>query len=271
MPTLREFRTLDLLAEEAARRPIRRRLIEVVDYTPADPAPETHIALEGTVTILAARPGSQLMSEIREALAKRPANTAAVAGKLYRQYKNRKAVPLSRAVKTGASQPVIADVMHGELTLIESLFVPADMEVIFVPLAYNGGRLVQEGLVIVEHPVSEDAEQLEILAVRHAPRLTPAERAAVDKVPPQQLALNLGFGPGPVECSVALATALLVAEVVIVAVTFAITGKVHLEHMEHLSDSKIAKMGANAAARSLVELRREFLRKKPIRVEKQRK
>ena len=52
MVSLRDFRTLDKLSDEAASRPIRRRSVEILDYKPADPRPETHLALEGTITIL---------------------------------------------------------------------------------------------------------------------------------------------------------------------------------------------------------------------------
>ena len=263
MPTGRgELRTLDLLADEAAERPIRFRRLEVVDYLPADPRPETHLALEGTVTLLAARPGSGLMGEIREALATKPAKTEDVAKKLYLQYKKRKEVPLARAVKTAIAQPVFAHVLHGDLVLLENLFVPKDLEVAFVPFPYNGGDLAETGLVLVEHPLSEDAEPLDVLVLRHAPELTKAERAALEKVPSEQKALNLGRGPGIQACSVVLLTLAVVAEVAVVAVTFAITGSIDLRHMDHIDPAEITKLGPARTARALVEKRRQFLRTK---------
>jgi hypothetical protein len=263
MPSdLREFRTLDLIAAEAAKRPIRRRTVDVLPYEPTDTRPETHLALEGTITVLAARAGSGLMADIREALASNPAETAAVARRLYLQYKGRKRVKLSRAVKTAISQPVFADVVCGDMVLVENLVVPKEIEVAFLPFPYNGGELGNTGFVLVEHPVSEDVDPLDILVLRHMPKLSKAERAAVDKVPAEQRATNVGRGPGPKACSVVLLTLTVLAEAAIVAVTYAITGKVDLEHMKHLDPGDIKKMGSGKSARVLVEKRREYLKKR---------
>lgn len=260
MPTdLKELRTLDAFSAEAAKRPIRRRKLDVVDYHPADPRPETHLALEGTVTLLVARPGSRLMAEIREAVKTKPAKTEDVARKLYVQYKNRKEVPLAQAVKTVIAEPVFANVLHGDRVLLESLFVPKDLEVAFVPFPYNGGVLANTGLMLIEHPASEEAESLDVLALRHAPELTKAERAALDKVPPEQVALNLGRGPGIQACSVLLLAAAVVVEVAVVAATFAITGKVSIVHMQPIGEVQIRELGPAGTARALVEMRRKFL------------
>jgi len=261
---LRDFRILDLLATEAARRPIRRRQLEIMDYEPTDPRPETHLALEGTITLLVGRSGSRAMTEVREALATKPARTEAVARKLYLQYRKRKQVPLAKAVKTALEQPVFADVLHGDTVLTESLFVPKDMEIAFVPFPYNGGALADRGLVLIEHPVSEDVEPLDVLALRHPPELSKAERAALNSVPPEQNSLNVGRSAGSHACSVVALTLAVVAEVAIVAVTFAITGGISRAHMEHIDDGDIRKMGPAKTARELVRMRREFLGTKPI-------
>jgi len=258
MPSeLRDLKTLDLIADEAARRPIRRRTLDVIPYHPTDPRPETHLALEGTVTVLAARSGNPFIVQIREALANGKGDTADLARKLYLQYKRRKPVSLSRAVQTAVAQPVFGDVLHGGVCMMQNLFVPENMDVVFLPLPYNGGALAD--LVLVEHPVSEDVESLDVIALRHDPRLTAAERAAVDSVAALQSTLNVGYGPGPVACGTVLLTVAVVVEVAVVAVTFAITGKVSIEHIDHLGAGEIRKMGPNRAARELVAMRRQYL------------
>jgi hypothetical protein len=260
--SLGDIRSLDKFYGEAASRPIRRRRLEVVDYQPADARPQTHLALEGTITILAARQGSKLMADIRASLSK-GANTEDVAGRLYRQYKRRKRGSLTRALKTAVSQNVFADVLHGDRTLVEGLFVPSDLEVAFLPLPYNGALLADDGIVLVEHPLADDAEALDILVLRHAPPLTKAERAAIGKVPKEQRAMNVGNSLGPRACSVLLLTAAVAVEVAVVAVTFAITGKVDLMHMAHIRPSDLKKMGPSKSARVLAEKRRELLKRKP--------
>jgi len=263
MVSLSDFRTLDKLSDEAASRPIRRRSVEILDYKPADPRPETHLALEGTITILASRSGSRLMAKIRNALAEKAGATEAVAKQLYLQYKRRKQVSFARAVKTAVESPVFADVYYGDALLLENLFVPDDLEVAFIPFPYNGGKLADARLLLVEHPVSDNVKPLDVLVLRHLPELTKAERAALQKVPAEQRAMNVGRGPGPRACSVVILTLAVVAEAAVVAVTYAITGKVHLGHMQHINPGDLKKMGARKSARVLVEKRRKFLGRKP--------
>ena len=59
---------------------------------------------------------------------------------------------------------------------------------------------------------------------------------------------------------VGLLVAAVVVEAVVVAVTFAITGKVDVEHIEHIDPATILQLGPTATARQLVEMRRQALR-----------
>ena len=259
------FYKLDALTNEASRRPIRRRELSVIDYKPVDPRPETHLALEGTITILAARPQSRLMAAICAALDLKDGSTEAVARQLYLQYKGRRQKSLPYAIKTALAQPVFADVMHGDLKLLENLFVPDDLEVALLQFPYNGGKLAKSGIALIEHPASEEVAPIDVVVLRHAPSLTKAEIAAIEKVPAEQNALNLGYGPGLVACSVVLLTVAVVVEVAVVAVTFAVTGGIEFEPMERLDAGEISEMGAAKTARVLVEMRRRQLQTKPAR------
>ena len=107
-----------------------------------------------------------------------------------------------------------------------------------------GGKLADARLLLVEHPVSDNVKPLDVLVLRHLPELTKAERAALQKVPAEQRAMNVGRGPGPRACSVVILTLAVVAEAAVVAVTYAITGKVHLGHMQHINPGDLKKMGA---------------------------
>src|SRR5207237_7290422 len=127
-----------------------------------------------------------------------------------------------------------------------------------VNLPYNGGRLARGGFTLAEHPRTEEDTSLDVLVLRNTPPLSKAERSALTKVPAEQRELNVGTGPGEVAC-VTLVVAAVVVEAAIVAVTFAITGKVDLEHMEHLDPSMISQIGPSATARMLVNMRREVL------------
>lgn len=139
------------------------------------------------------------------------------------------------------------------------------MEVAVVPLPYNGGRLAEKGLQLIEHPLSDEVDSLEAIALRHRPDLTAAEAAALEKVPPAESALNIGNSPGNQACSVVLLTVAVVVEVAIVVVTFTITGKVDIEHVEHFSDAELRELGPAATARELVQRRRTALMARPAK------
>jgi hypothetical protein len=265
---LAEIRGLDAFYDEAANRPVRRRTVDVVDYQPSRQFPEFFLALEGTLTVLAARKGSPLMADIRAALRSGSGDTRAVATRLYTQFRNRKGLTFDRALKKAVSADVFADVLHGDRVLAEGVFVPRDLEVAVIPLPYNGGPLADDGIVVVEHPADEGTDPLDILVLRRAPVLTKAERAAIDKVPKAQRTMNVGHSPGPRACSVLLLTAAVVVEAAIVAVTYTITGKVHLGHMAHIRPSDLKKMGPSKSARELVKMRRSLMKKRPKKSKK---
>jgi hypothetical protein len=247
------------LALEAASRPIRHRKLEVIDYQPSSDRPEEHLALAGTITVLLAKPGSKLLMEIRSAVAACDNRDRKLAKRLYKQYANRYPSPLPEAVKVAQSQPVFADLRYGGATLAPYLFVPKDLDVAIVNLPYNGGRLARGGFSLAEHPRTEEDISLDVLVLRNTPPLSKAEVSALAKVPEAQRELNVGAGPGEVACSVVLLTLAVVAEVAVVAVTFAITGKVDLEHMEHIEPDTILQIGPSATARMLVSMRRKVL------------
>lgn len=261
MPTRpTEVDTLRLLSHDALTRPLRVRKLQVVDYKPHSRRPEEQLALPGTITVLMARHGNKLFADIAGAVKAGSGREGELAKQVYRQYKDRKTVPLDEAVKVAREQPSFADLRYGGGTLVQNLFVPEGLDVVLVVLPYNGGRLAPEGFSLAEHPRSDKEPALDVLVLRHVPDLSKAEAAAIDRVPPEQLAINVGHGPGEVACSVLLLTVAVVAEVAIVAVTYAITGAVDLSHVAQLDAATIERLGPAATAGRLVELRRAALR-----------
>lgn len=254
-----DLRPLRALSLEAARRPLRRRPLEVIDYHSRSPHPEEHLALLGSISVLAARPGNSFMKEIRRAVADQDEPHTELAKRLYRQYAKRETVSIERAAAIALDQPVFADLHYGGTTLVENVFVPEDLDVALITLPYNGGRLAAGGFSLVEHPRTDDAASLDVLVLRNTPPKTKAEAAALSKVPSEQRALNVGRGPGDVACSVLLLVAAVAVEAAVVAVTFAITGKVDVEHIEHIDPGTILELGPAATARQMVELRRQAL------------
>ncbi len=259
----RSIDQLTVLSREVAARPERQRRLEVLDYAPSSVLPEKQIALSGTVTVFLARTGSELLARIRDAVKAKDRRDRTVAAHLHRQFKKRKRVPLAEAVDCARAQPVIADLRHGGRTLVENIVVPEDLEVAVIALPYNGGQL--GALTLVEHFLEDDDLALEAVALRNVPPLTAAEKAALERVPPEMAGVNVGRGPGDVACSVVLLTVAVVVEVAIVAATFTVV-KAHDDHsMDHVNPAAIDDLGPVGTARALVNLRRDILQGRSFR------
>jgi hypothetical protein len=245
---------------EAEARPVRYTKVDVLDYEPTDPHPEKQLALPGSITVLFARAGTPILTQIREAVSSRDGRDQRLAPRIYKQFRDRKMLSIAQAVDLLKKQPVFGDLRYGGMTLIANLMVPHDREVGLVALPYNGGSLANAGFTLVEHfREGEESAALDVVLLRHSAPLTKAEAAALRQVPSDQLELNVGhLGPDGA-CSVVILVAAVVVEAAVVAVTFAVTEERPRAKIRHLSDEEVAKLGPSASARSLLALRRAAL------------
>jgi hypothetical protein len=249
---------VDSLTLDSASRPLRIRPLEVHEYRPASALPEEQLALPGTITVLVARKGNSLLSQIERSLSGE-GNEVPLAKRLYKQYADRKKVSLTEAVEIARKQPVLADLRYGGKELAQNIFVPSGLGVAVITLPYNGGRLARKAFSWVEHARTEATPSLDVLVLRHTPPLTDAERVALNQVPAELREMFIGDGPGPVACSVVIFLVAVVVEVAIVAATWAAAGAHNIEEMAHLSPAEISRIGPNATAQRLTEMRREAL------------
>ena len=249
---------LDKLSAEKSRRIPSHRRIAIHPYHPSTVLPNEQLALSGTVTIFFGRHGSPLLKEVQDAVQSRNGIDRKVAQQIYNLFSNRKKVSLEDAVHQTHGAPVIAEIRYGGRTLVENITLPSELEIGVIVLPFNGGDLDALGLQWIEfkHPHVESG--LDVYAVFHQPVLTPAEAAALKLVPPEEIGLNIGDGPGSVACSVVILTVAVVVEVAVVAVTYAITGSDRRFNAE-ISAEAIAALGPVGTANALLNMRQSIL------------
>lgn len=249
---------LKKVRDERSRRLPRFRNVEIHSYKPTNVLPDQQLALAGTVTVFFARPGSTLLRDIESAVRKGDGSDRHVARRIQDLFTDRKQVSLEEAVSKTARSPIIAELRYAGATLVENITLPADLEMGVIVLPFNGGALSDDGLQWIEfhHPHVESG--LDVYAVYNQPNLTPAEIAALKLVPAEEVGINVGYGPGEVACSVLLLTVLVVAEVAIVAATYAITGSDRRFSTE-VSPEAIAALGPVGTAVALLNMRKSIL------------
>jgi hypothetical protein len=173
--------------DELERRRVRKRRIDAQPYVPsrADHV-EWPLALPGTITLILARAGSKIVSEVEEAI--RPSAhgrrdheiAARILDGIAR--KDRLKEPWVAKAKAMLAQPVWADLRYGGKTLASALWVPDDVEAVMVVCPYAGGRLAMDDFTLVEHVARGSNASLDAVLLVHTPELSPAERAILRHV-----------------------------------------------------------------------------------------
>lgn len=138
--------------------------------------------------------------------------------------------------------------LGGRFTLASSLFVPEDLDLVIVPMPYNGGSLQDVPFTLVErHAADTNTEHYDAILIRRAPRLTEAETEALRLMPPDSLDLNVGRA----------AMCYAVTAVTVVAVVmFATTACPGTPIDIHLDDDVVKRLGPELTARKLIQVRR---------------
>jgi hypothetical protein len=246
---------LRTVAMEVEARPSRKSEIEVLEYEPRHDDQHLLLAKPGTVTLYLAKRGAEVLSEVRR-LAFSGGSDRLLAARLMSQFDKRTVVPMERAAELLTEQPVFASVRYHGRTLAQSLFVPDDLDVCIVPMAYNGGTLSLDEFTLVEHVMPGADTELEAVALRHSPPLSPAERAALAAVPDDQCEWNV---TSPMMCYAL--TGVTIVATVIAATSFCYQITKPAEDEPAISDEEIAAIGPSATARKLLAIRRQILEK----------
>jgi hypothetical protein len=248
---------LALAADEVAARSLRYRDIEVLDYVPTQPD-RALLCPPGCVRVFVTIEGDPLLQRVRDVASLRSGEDVDfVEGDFRPRFDGR--TPLSNYELWRLLQrtPVFATVRYGARTLATNVFPPDDLGVVVLDNPYNGGALSPSQLTLVEHRRDDTDVALEAVALKHAPPLTPAERAALDQVPEDQLEGNLTINAG---CCTSATGIMYTAMAVTVAVlcTAAVMAP-EVEERRHLTDDQVRRIGPAATARELLDIRREAL------------
>ena len=235
---------------EIEARPSRATRIEVLDYHASHPD-RGHLAKVGTVTLFVARSGGQMLDRIRQAATSGSGEDQAISAELAAGFSRRSMVSIEEAVATLMVQPVFASLRYGDRTLAQSLVAPDADDVRVVPMAYNGGYLASDSFKLVEHFLPESDARLEAVLLRHTPALSPAERAALRAVPPDQREWSVAQ---PMAC---YAITAVTVTLVLAGATYACPG-IGIPP-EELPPEEIEMIGPAATARKLLAIRRKIL------------
>ncbi len=246
---------------EAQSRPVRFTKVEVINPTLDKKLKGLTLGIPGSLILFMARKGSNTLDELRAAYREGGTRLVELSERVVEQYKGRVEVSVEEAVQATIRQPVFADLLYGGATLAHGLFMPDDLDVALLALAYNGGRLASGGLKLAERYREDSNAALEAFIVRTDPPLTAAERAALAKVPSDQFINNVLA----IECdttwwAVAFATVGVAAAIGTIAVATAVATISPVPINEtHLSEEALIELDRRASARRLLEIRREAL------------
>lgn len=244
---------LQLAADEQEERALRYRPVEILDYEPSDPSRGV-LCPPGSVTVFLAPEGSKTLERVREAV-RTGSGDVELARELRERFAGRERMSHYRGYRLLRRAPSFASLRYGGRTLGTNLFPPPGPDLLILENPYNGGRLRPEELTLVEHRRDDAESGLEAIALRHMPPLTEAERAVLERVPEDQLEMNLAVRAGCCDSITEIAQ-------VVIAVTYAVMCMAPVdpgEEVEHLAEHRIEQLGPAVSARELLELRREAL------------
>ena len=259
---LEEFAVLRPAALEMEGRPYRVKKLELIDYRPERSA-DTLLVSPGCIGIFIGPKGSALLAEVREA-ATGGKESGGFADRLRSQLADRPGMPVADAVDLLLKQPVFGSVRYGGRTVVSSVFPAPGAPLAAIALPYNGGQLAPGAFSLVEHYLEGRTEELDGIAIRHSPQLTAAEKAALDKLPPEMAELNVGTAVFCFALSViAIAAAVSLATGICcpqrgVSLPSDTTSSTPVPNV-HITDVQLSNMSAALAARELLRIRREIL------------
>lgn len=252
------LQAMKLVEEEIERRSLRVTQIEVIDYQPQRDDPDNELAPSGSITLYIGERGSKAIQELKSAITSDRSKCSKIVSRFLEQSAKREEVTLEEAAKIVTKQPVIGEIRYGSRCLASSLFVPKDVELCAVALAYNGGKLLPFDLVEFYDDQNLKAYELQAIALRRAPKLSKAEIAALQAVPSSQLERNVSSAQACYALS-AVAVAVLVTLAAICSYSFHSPFVNDEDPRMALSEDELERIGPEATARKLLALRRKAL------------
>jgi hypothetical protein len=243
---------LQLAADEMEERELHYSPIDILDYVPSDPS-QGVLAPPGSVTVFVSHKGNPILKRVQEATRERSGLDVKLSVEIRQMFRGRERMTYYQAYRLLRATSSFATIRYGGRTLATNIFPPPGTNLVVLENPYNGGRLKPNELTLVEHRVPGAGSSLEAVALRYAPPLTKAERAAVEQVPESQLEMNLSMRADCCDNWTDFAQ-------VVVAVTFAmLCMEAPLKDQVTLAAEEVNRLGPAASARKLLNIRREIL------------
>jgi hypothetical protein len=199
---------------------------------------------------------------------------------------------LDQVIRSLAQQPVVASLTYAGAPILDPIWLPQGLDMTAIAIPYSGGRLLREGFQFVEYVEREDSPGYSSFVLKSTPRLTPAERVALAKVPKHHHSVHVGNGyncelttigaaafgvagalggvevgavaGGPfgaiVGGAVGAVGGAVVGGLIDVALVAIVEGK-RFGHRLHLDPEDIKKLGPSESAKQLVNKRRDAMKK----------
>ncbi len=210
---LGELALIQMVFAESERRAIRVTPLEVIQIEPCEDNDSSAIIHPGSIVVVLAKHGGDWMQRIR----RNPAGDTVAIEKLLLELKpgfeHRERMNLDVAVRAAITSSVLTDIRSGSKPLANNIPVFKDPGVTVLTFPYNGGPLPKAGFTLVQKYKNE--ESIEGIAIVRPPKLSPIEKAAMEKLRDWELELNVG----PPSLCWAL-TAVTIAATVVLATSF---------------------------------------------------
>jgi hypothetical protein len=248
-----DLQALRRVADEAERREARTQRVAVHRLDGIEDGMRP-LAPPGSAVLFVGRPGSGVMSALRQALDHRdPGLMHEVAERVYGTLVERQPVGLDEAVEQYVRQGVSLDLSYRCTQLVRNVFLPDDLEIAAFPMPYTGGP-VDDGSFALTSRVGPGADDwLDAVVVIHEPGLTDIERAALDLIPLEQSGINIGTS------AMCYAITAVTVFVVVAGATYACPG---IPDVLHLDDETVRRLGPERTSRELLGLRRAALERR---------
>jgi hypothetical protein len=267
-PRPAENTLLATFVDEEETRATRTSPIEVTQLEIGRDDRDQVLALPGTVTFYLGYRGSAAMATLRQLVqTPRTRPTAADLKRLLAFPPRETPVSKVEAVRAVQREPILADIRYAGKTLVSRVLIAQKTKLTVAVCPYNGGRLNASSFRLVERVKEGRAEALDAVAITCAPPLTPAERAAADKVRDEESEMNIGVALSERMCeTIGLFLLGIVAGAAVWAAVDHFTnswnGIIRNEEIYDpvdMSSTEIDRRGPIGSARTLLQRRRRLL------------
>jgi hypothetical protein len=268
------------IEREKAHRQSRSHPLDLLEYQPCEQDGALHLVQRWHLLFFA-RVGNEHMRDLRAALLQesgRDVQLMQYFKRVQAQYREHAAQSAQSHLESVASQPVIAEIRYGGMSLTSGFWLPADMQMGLVLLPTTGAQLAQGDFTLVQHVLPGTSQSLDVLLVTAPPSRTKAELAAQrsqlgDHLELAQEKHHFTFSTpvaaffGAISVLAAGGAVDFAAGAVSVTIGIVTIGgvppKPPAEDIVHLQSERVGSLGTAPSSSQLLEMRQHLIAKNP--------